>query len=123
MQKLLIATTNQGKLKEYRAFLATVPVELVSLSDIGIDLDVEETGKTYQENSQLKATTYAKLSGLPTIADDGGIESVLRAYGDRKGPRHGLISCEYSVKLISHAIEGRCQFVEGQRASSSRRPP
>ncbi|MDO8583376.1 MAG: non-canonical purine NTP pyrophosphatase [bacterium] len=76
MQKLLIATTNQGKLKEISYFLSDLPLEIVSLSDIGIDIDVKETGKTYKENSQLKALFYAKKSNLPAISDDGGLEIV-----------------------------------------------
>ncbi|MDE2823472.1 MAG: RdgB/HAM1 family non-canonical purine NTP pyrophosphatase, partial [Chloroflexota bacterium] len=47
---------------------------LVSLSDVGIDVDVDETGVTYAENATLKAVAYAKLSGLPTLADDSGLE-------------------------------------------------
>ena len=74
MKKLLIATKNQGKLKEISDFLSDLPLQTVSLSDIGIEDDFEETGKTYKENSQNKAIFYAKKSGLPAIADDGGIE-------------------------------------------------
>lgn len=74
MQKLLIATTNKGKIKELSQFLQDLPVELVSLKDVGITTEVKETGTTYEENSLLKALTYAKLSGLPAIADDGGLE-------------------------------------------------
>ena len=74
MNKLLIATTNKGKLQEIKNFLKDLPVEILSLSDVGIDFDVEETGKTYEENSQKKALFYAKKSGLPAIADDGGLE-------------------------------------------------
>ncbi len=74
MKKLLIATKNQGKLKEISNFLSDLSVKVVSLEDVGIDDDLKEIGKTYKENSQNKATFYAKRSGLPTIADDGGIE-------------------------------------------------
>lgn len=74
MKKLLIATTNKGKLKEFSEFLSSLPVELVSLKDVGITNNFEETGKTYKENSQLKAVFYSQKSGLPAIADDGGIE-------------------------------------------------
>lgn len=74
MKKLLIATHNPGKLNELKDFLADVPLEIVSLSDVGITQDVEEDGKTYEENSQKKALFYAKESGLPSIADDGGLE-------------------------------------------------
>ncbi|MBI2430738.1 MAG: non-canonical purine NTP pyrophosphatase [Candidatus Levybacteria bacterium] len=73
-KKLLIATTNKGKLNELKQFLSDLPVELVSLSDIGITDDIEETGETYKENSQKKALFYAKKSGLTAIADDGGLE-------------------------------------------------
>ena len=72
--KLLIATTNPGKLAEIKRFLADLPIELVSLKDVGIIDSIEETGKTFEENAILKAKHYAKESGLPTIADDGGFE-------------------------------------------------
>lgn len=74
MQKILLATTNKGKIKELSIFLHDLPIELVSLRDAGITQEVEETGTTYEENSKLKALTYAKLSGLPAISDDGGLE-------------------------------------------------
>lgn len=74
MQKILIATTNQGKLQEIREYLSDLPVEFVSLKDVGITQDVEENGTTYEENSQKKALEYAKISGLPAISDDGGLE-------------------------------------------------
>ncbi len=74
MKKVLVATTNKGKLAELTNFLSDLPIKLVSLSDVGITDNVEETGKTYIENSVQKALFYAKKSGLPAIADDGGLE-------------------------------------------------
>lgn len=74
MNKLLIATTNPGKLAEIKRFLSDVPVELVSLKDVGITDAPEETGISFEENAILKAKYYAKESGLPTFADDGGLE-------------------------------------------------
>jgi XTP/dITP diphosphohydrolase len=74
MKKLLVATRNAGKLKEIFNFLSDLPLQIVSLNDVGITEDVIENGKTYEENSRIKALFYAKKSGLPTIADDGGIE-------------------------------------------------
>lgn len=74
MKKLLIATTNQGKLAEIRKYLADLPIELVGLKDLNINDKVEETGKTFEENAIIKATFYQKLSGLTTLADDGGFE-------------------------------------------------
>jgi|SRR5579872_1017244 len=76
MKKLLIATTNKGKLHELSLFLKDLRVQLVSLRDVDITDEPEENGKDYTENSQLKALFYSKKSGLPTIADDGGLEIV-----------------------------------------------
>ncbi len=72
--KLLIATHNAGKLAELRDLLSDAPYTLVSLSDVGIELDVDETGQTLEENAALKATTYAQLAGILTLADDSGLE-------------------------------------------------
>ena len=75
-KKILIATRNIGKLNEITQFLSDLPFSLVSLSDLHITEDVEENGKTYKENSQKKALFFARLAGLPAIADDGGLEIV-----------------------------------------------
>ena len=72
--KLLIATHNVGKLAELRELLRAAPYELASLSDVGIEHDVDETGDTLEENAELKATTYARLAGMLTLADDSGLE-------------------------------------------------
>lgn len=72
MKKLLIATKNPGKLHEFSIFLKEFNV--ISLEDIGIREDVEEDGSTFEENSQKKALFYSKLSGLPSLSDDGGLE-------------------------------------------------
>lgn len=71
---LLIATRNPGKLRELIDLLGGIPFRLVSLNDVGVDDEVEETGETFEENAALKAGTYARLSGLPTLADDSGLE-------------------------------------------------
>ena len=65
--------------------LGDVPFDLVSLNDIGIDDEVEETGETFEENAALKAETYARLSGLPALADDSGLE--VDALGGEPGVR------------------------------------
>lgn len=74
MRTLLVATTNLHKLDEYRAIFADLPFQLVSLNDVQLDLDVEETGTTFEENAKLKALAYANASGLLTLADDSGLE-------------------------------------------------
>jgi XTP/dITP diphosphohydrolase len=73
MNKLLIATTNPGKLREMREFLAG-HFELLSLSDLPGAPDVEETGTTFEENALLKARAYFAWSRIPVLADDGGLE-------------------------------------------------
>ena len=85
MKKLLIATTNSGKLREISDFLSDLPIKIISFADINIKNDVKETGGSYLENSQIKAFFYAKKSNLPTISDDGGIE--IEALGGAPGIR------------------------------------
>lgn len=72
--KLLIATFNQGKLREYESLLHGLDLQLASLRDIGIATTVEETGSTFRENALLKARGYARMTMLWTLADDSGLE-------------------------------------------------
>jgi len=72
--KLLVATNNRGKLREYARLLGELPFELVTLSDVGIEAEVEETGSTMEENAVSKAVAYSKMSGLVALADDSGLE-------------------------------------------------
>lgn len=71
--KLAIATNNKHKLSEIRAILGDSFEELLSLSELGIDIEIEETGKTLEENALIKARAIVKLSGLAAIADDTGL--------------------------------------------------
>lgn len=87
MHRLLIATTNPGKLAEFRELLGDLPVELVLPER---DLQVAETGRNYAENAALKARAYAAASGLPALADDSGLEV------DALGGAPGLFSARYS---------------------------
>jgi XTP/dITP diphosphohydrolase len=74
MLKLLIATNNQGKVNEFKELLRGLPYELVTPKELGIKLDVEESGRTYEENARFKAAAFAKTSGMLTLADDSGLE-------------------------------------------------
>jgi XTP/dITP diphosphohydrolase len=74
MPDLLLATTNVHKLEEFRTIFAELPFRLLSLRDLQLDLDVEETGTTFAENAELKAVAYARASGLLSLADDSGLE-------------------------------------------------
>ena len=73
--ELLLATNNAGKVIELQQLLHELQfVKVLTPLDLGIQLDVEETGLTYQENAALKAEAFIQASGLPTLADDSGLE-------------------------------------------------
>lgn len=72
--KILLATRNKAKVKEYSRLLHGIPYEIVSLEDVGITQDVAESGQTFEENALIKAKTYAKQSSILAIADDSGLE-------------------------------------------------
>jgi XTP/dITP diphosphohydrolase len=74
MKKLLLATGNKGKILELRALLENLEAEILVPEEIGLELQVEETGKTYAENATKKAKAFAKASGLLSLADDSGLE-------------------------------------------------
>ena len=71
--RLLIATTSAGKLREWQNLLANVPLRLVTLREAGIELEVDETGATFEDNALLKAEAYGRASGLLTLAEDSGL--------------------------------------------------
>lgn len=71
---LLIASSNPGKVREYQMLLTGLPVNLLSLTDVGLgDMDVEEYADTLEANATIKAHAYAEASGLPALADDTGL--------------------------------------------------
>lgn len=74
MDKIVFATTNEGKVKEIKEILAGFPIEVVSMKEMNITTDVEENGATFEENSLIKARAVSKFTGLPALADDSGLE-------------------------------------------------
>jgi XTP/dITP diphosphohydrolase len=74
MLKLLLATTNRGKVREYRSLLSGLLFEMVAPDEIGINVAVEENYPSYEENARMKAVAYAGTSRLTTLADDSGLE-------------------------------------------------
>ena len=74
MTKLFLATNNQGKLVEIQALLGDLDLELLTPDQLGINLQVEESGQTYMENAARKGRAFASASGLLTLADDSGLE-------------------------------------------------
>ena len=73
MIKFVLASRNPGKLKEMNEILSHLGIQVCSEEEAGVDVEVEETGTTFEENSRLKAETVMKASGLPAIADDSGL--------------------------------------------------
>lgn len=95
---IIAATTNQGKVKEIKKILSDFDV--ISLKEAGIDIDVEENGKTFSENAYIKASEIAKLTDLPVLADDSGLE--IKALGGRPGvfsARYAGSDAPYSEKV------------------------
>lgn len=74
MKKIIFATKNKGKIKEINAIMSDMSVEVVSMEDAGINIDVVEDGNTFEENAIKKAEEIMKVSGIITMADDSGLE-------------------------------------------------
>lgn len=74
MKKIVIATQNKGKAKDFETLLAPLGYEVLTLKDVAEDLDIEETGTTFEANAILKAEGVAQILGIPVIADDSGLE-------------------------------------------------
>ena len=75
MKELILATTNQGKLKEIKAMLQDIDIDVLSMKEVlDQEIDIEETGTTFKENALIKANTIAKLVNKPVLADDSGLE-------------------------------------------------
>lgn len=81
--KVLVASNNKGKLKEFNKILGELGIECISMNDAGIDIDVEETGTTFLENAKIKAEAIYKIAKIPTVSDDSGL--CVDALGDEPG--------------------------------------
>jgi XTP/dITP diphosphohydrolase len=97
MPTLLLATTNPGKVREFRDLLDGCGWEIVTPADAGLSLEVEETGASYAENARLMARAFAAASGLPALADDSGLEI------DALGGEPGVHSARYAGRDTTHA--------------------
>ena len=116
--ELLIATTSAGKLREWQALLQDLPLALLSLRDVGIDFDVDETGTTFAENARLKARAYGAVSGRLTLAEDSGLSVAAldgapgvmsaRWQGEDYAHKNGLL-----IKLLAdkEGADRACKYV------------
>ena len=100
---LLIATRNIGKVREFERMLADLSFEIVGLDDLGIDLEVEETGSTFEETAVLKAKSYGEAAGVLTLADDSGLVV------DALGGEPGVLSARYGGEGLTD--EDRVQLI------------
>ncbi|MDW0118133.1 XTP/dITP diphosphatase [Sporosarcina thermotolerans] len=95
MKKILIATNNKGKAKDFEALFNPYNIEVLTLNDLEQDIDVEETGVTFEENAILKAETVSKLLGITVISDDSGLEI------DKLNGAPGVYSARYAGAVKS----------------------
>ncbi|GEB75665.1 XTP/dITP diphosphatase [Sporolactobacillus inulinus] len=109
MTKVLIASNNPGKIKEFKDLLQGFGADVFSLKDLGITTDVPETGHTFHENAALKAEALAKETGMITLADDSGL------CVDALNGEPGVFSARYSgpekdsernIDLLLHKLKG-----------------
>jgi XTP/dITP diphosphohydrolase len=113
--ELLVATRNEGKLREVRSLLSDLPVDLLSLAEFPQTTEVEETGATFSENAALKACVYATQTGRLTLADDSGLE-VDALFG-----APGVFSARYAGEGATDAERNARLLAELARTSDIKR--
>lgn len=116
-RKVIFATSNEGKMKEVRSILDGLDVEVLSMKEAGIFVDVVEDGTTFEENATIKATTIQKECGEIVLADDSGLEV------DYLNKEPGIYSARYMGEDTSYTIKNkslidRLEGVEGEDRSA-----
>lgn len=117
MKKVILASNNQGKIQEVKEILKDMDIQLLSMKEAGIDMDIEENGTTFEENAVIKAKAVMECAGEITIADDSGLEV------DYLNKEPGIYSARYmghdtSYKIKNKAIIDRLEGVEGSDRSA-----
>ena len=116
MRTLLLATTNEHKVREFRAIFRDLPFTLLSLQDVQLDtMDVEETGTTFAENAILKAQAYAQAANMLTLAEDSGLEI------DVLGGAPGVYSARFAGRDVPYEKRFRIIFERLRDVSLSER--
>ncbi len=116
MKRLVFATGNQGKVNEFRQILGA-EYEVLSLKDIDLDIDIEENGKSFEENAIIKAKTVMERTGQMVLADDSGFEV------DYLNGEPGIYSARYLGEDTSYDIKNadllrRCEGAKGEERSA-----
>ena len=99
MNTIIFATSNQNKMKEIREILNDIDVEILSMKEAGIDADIIEDGKTFEENALIKARAIRDLSGCIVLADDSGLEV------DALNKEPGIYSARYMGEDTSYDLK------------------
>lgn len=115
--KLVIASNNKGKIREYKELLEPLGYKVVSQSEAGVDIEVEETGTTFAENSALKARAIYERLGCAVLADDSGleVEALSGEPGVFSARYGGLSSQEERTALVLEKLEGVPEEKRGAR--------
>ncbi len=113
INKIIMATNNKNKLRETRDILSPLGIEVISLSDAGIDVDPDETGETFEENATIKAQAVLELTDLPVIADDSGL--CVEALGGRPGVHSARTYPEHEE--CAGLLEDMKDIPEGSRSA------
>lgn len=100
MKQLVVATTNQGKLREIAHYLDGLVEQLISLADLPAIGPIVEDGATFEANALIKARTVGRLTGLPTLADDSGLE--VRCLGNRPGVHSARFAGEQATDAANN---------------------
>ncbi|MDF2908084.1 MAG: hypothetical protein K0R34_3405 [Herbinix sp.] len=101
MRKIIFATSNEGKLQEIRDILKDLEIELLSIKDIGLNIDIEENGMTYEDNAIIKARTVMELTNEIVLADDSGLEV------DYMNKEPGVYSARFMGENTSYNIKNQ----------------
>ena len=101
MKKIIFATTNQGKVREVKMMMEDFGVDFVTMKDAGIDIDIVEDGKTFEENAIIKAKTIMEATGEIALADDSGLEV------DYLDGAPGIYSARFAGEDTSYDIKNR----------------
>ena len=116
--KLVLATQNPKKLKEMNEILSHLGVEVVSEAELGVRIEVEETGETFTDNARLKATAVMQATGLPAVADDSGL--MVDALNGEPGvysARYGGPDCISDSDRINYLLKKLENVPEGKRTA------
>lgn len=117
MVKIILASNNKGKIKEVRQMLGDMQVELLTMKEAGVDMDIDENGATFEENALIKARAVMERTGCLTIADDSGLEV------DYLNKEPGVYSARYmghdtSYDIKNQSIIDRLEGVKGNDRSA-----